>query len=119
MLQIRQEQMDGLSMYMAESFRERMVARLAARFPKQYAVMKQPGALSLIDQGTRKCAAHGISAERDVAAFVELMAEFGPEFEMHRDRVAWAPALLKNPKLSGPAKVDVLYVRVAGRVREG
>jgi hypothetical protein len=119
MLQIRREQMESLTAYMQESFRERMAVRISGRFPRQHAALKPQGTLDLIDRGIQKCAGHGIKAERDVAAMIELMVEFGPDFEVHRDRLTWAPALLKNPKLSPPAKVDVLYVKITGRVREG
>jgi len=109
--------MKVLSAYMLQSFVDRMVERIEAVFPKQYQALGEPETRKLIHDGIEKGTEHGIHSERDVATLIELMVEFGSDFEMQRQR-HWARELLQHPDLSGQGKIEILYLRLTGQERQ-
>jgi hypothetical protein len=113
MLTIRKEQMAAFSAYMLRGFIERAHEHIAKAFPKDYARLKEAGTRELIQKGIDKGTRHGIDAERPVSALIDLMVEFGADFEAQPDR-PWAMKILNHPTLSGQSKMESLCRRMTG-----
>jgi hypothetical protein len=116
MLVIRKAQMDALNAYVVESFENEVAAQLAARFPERSAQMGEAGVRELIQAGIRKSLSYGVQAQDDVARVIELMVEFGEEFDKRPD-LAWPCEALRDRVLTGDAKVSLLMSRLAARRR--
>jgi hypothetical protein len=117
MLTIRKEQMDVLNGYMLRGFIHRTLNQIAKKFPNDCARLKDSGVRELIQKGIEKGARHGIDTELTVAALIELMVEFGPDFEAQPNQ-SWAAKTLNHPTLSGRAKMESLCRRLKGRGME-
>lgn len=94
MFVIRREQLATLSAYMMKQFEDRMVARLAVE-------------LQFVQEGVRKARGYRITAEPDVARFLELMKQFGPDFDA-APQFEWARPILTHAALPGHAKLALL-----------
>ena len=102
MLTIRQRQMAALREYMRASFEDDLAKFIQGAYPANFS--DPEAARKLAREGIPKAVAYGIDTERDIAAFVCLMAEFGPEFYK-------SPSI--NPALTdtdtpGEAKVSMI-----------
>ncbi len=115
MLVIRKEQMDVLSEVMRQRFIDRVIAHLQTVFPDKLAERDEAD----VDQGDERireqvfrliemASQHDIVSERDVARYIDLSIEFGEGFEKDR-KMMWAAKILSNPRLSGAARVSLIY----------
>jgi hypothetical protein len=116
MLTIRKEQMLALSASMVRSFEERMVAHLAANFPQQFEQLKEAGVQKLVRMGIDKGALYGVNSVRDVTTLVELMIEFGADFELQPGRTP-VKGILQHPSRSAQARMELVYLRLKGSKR--
>ena len=107
MLKIRREQMATFSADMAERFESRLVARVEEHFPEDHAEQGDDGVRQTIRAGVALAHDYGIRAERDVARFVLLLYELGPDFDVS-PRYPWAPGVLARKGASGTEKMDLL-----------
>ncbi len=115
MLIIRKTQMDALGAGMLASFQDRMIAHLRTLFPARTAGWGATSGRGFVLGATAKARTHHVIAERDVARFIDLMAELGDDFETRPD-LAWAAEILANPDSSGTAKMDAIYRELGTRI---
>jgi len=112
MLTIRDAQLHTLAIASAESFRERMVRHISAEFPARYQEMGEAEARGFVEDGIRKGRAHQVLAQGAVAALIELMIDFGKDFERSPDR-DWAQTMLNHPTLPDVVKMGAIRDRMA------
>jgi Domain of unknown function (DUF4123) len=106
-LSIRQAQFDLFSRVEAQKFEDWMVTHLQNFFPQQSQTLGESQIRELIWHGIKRAAEYGITAERDVCKFIDLMIVFGREFDRDK-KSAWAGQILANRK-TARSKIRSLY----------
>jgi hypothetical protein len=106
-LTIRQAQMDAFSQVEVQKFEDWMVSHLKQFFPTQSQALGEPQLREMISHGIRRAADHGITTERDVCKFIDLMIVFGRDFDRD-NKSAWAGQILANRK-TARSKIRSLY----------
>jgi len=91
---------------MLSRFRDRLLQRVTLEYPEQVNELGGQGTRDLIQHGIDWGVEYGIKAERDVCVLIEFMLQFGPELERHPGQPRLG-AILKNPRLSGQAKIAI------------
>jgi hypothetical protein len=110
MLQIRPEQMQSLSTYTICKFEDRMVLHLNKYFPEQCKKLGEDGTRKAVRYGLQRAAGYEITSERDVCIYIDVMFEFGRNFDLD-PRLPWASEILNDEGLAGEPseKVNELY----------
>ena len=104
-LVIRDAQMRVLGQAMRRGFELRLRRYLEESYPSEVRALG-PGALEeLVEGGVDRAARHGITAEEDVARFVEMMVAEPPSF-LERPR---ARVILEDAAIPGAGKVRLLW----------
>jgi hypothetical protein len=93
MLVIRQEQMEALRKDRLEQFEARMVAHLKQLMPERCATLGDEAMRHDIRHGMARAAAYDITAERDVARYLELALRLGRDFDSSPS-TPWARPIL-------------------------
>jgi hypothetical protein len=118
MLTIRDEQLRLMSTPIVAAFEELMCEHIRSSKPGFHAVKGQAGTRALVAAGIVKGRAHGLAMDSDIATLINLMADYGADFERSPDRKA-ATDLLANPSLPGKLKMHLVHeqltVRTGGR----
>lgn len=91
------------------ALREVLVAHVRACFPGRCAALGADALPGHIEDGMRRAAALGLTLERDISAYVELMVVFGPDFE-HDSRFPWASPLTEATALDPSARIQAAFV---------
>jgi hypothetical protein len=104
---IRQAQMDVFSQVEVQKFEDWMVAHLNKFFPGECNSLGETQLRELIGHGIRRAANHGITTERDVCKFIDLMIVFGRDFDRDGHN-AWAREILDREKEPN-TKVQALH----------
>jgi hypothetical protein len=118
MLVIRKSQLDALSIAHRTSFDNRMLAHLKKFFPAQYDGLGEERAIEAVHYGIARAATYGITSERDVCKYVDLMFALGRDFDTD-PRFDWAQPILTDPNLPDPsARIELLYDAALTRIRE-
>jgi|SRR5579883_160360 len=94
-----------------ESFIEQMVARIEEQFPETYQRLGLSGAMELINHALQKAADHSIQTRGAVQILIELMLDFGNEFQRSPDR-QWALGMLRHPTLPDEIKLMAMRQRM-------
>lgn len=115
MLVLRKEQMEALSDAMRRRFIERVDSHLNAVFPDILEEMSASRAgdnerwlEAYITDLISRAESIDIVSQADVARYISFITEFGEQFETKREML-WAAKLLANKKLSGTARMSLLY----------
>ena len=96
MLTLRQAQMDALDADRARDFEARLVQHLRTVFPSRCEPLGDQGLLDVARDGIERAESHGLSSEREICKYVDLMFVLGPGFD--RDpRLPWAAEILGDP----------------------
>ena len=96
---IRQTQMAALTQSRQKDFEHSMAGHLQRCFPNEYKALGEKGTRSEIRYGIGQAATHGISLERNVCKYIDLMFVFGRDFD--RDPgLPWAPRILADGALN-------------------
>src|SRR4051812_41538453 len=101
MFKIRREQMDAFSRDAVASFEDRVVEHLRGCFPDLAGALDEAAMRSRIRDGIRRAAAHGITEERGVSAYIDVMFVHGDDFDTDRRR-SWAAAILQDRAIRSP-----------------
>src|SRR5579871_4593397 len=106
---VRTQQMETLSGASVDTFESRMTAHLRRCFPAKCEEMKEDGVHAVIQYGIERARGYGITAERDVCRYIDVMMVYGRDFD--RDpALPWAGAILSGKRWPEPtARVDQLY----------
>lgn len=104
---------------MASQFEDKMVKHLAEILPEKVEILEAEwdGVRSLVRNGIKKGSGYNIERERDVCVLIELMTEFGEDFELQPGN-GWARRLLHDPGKSAQTKMQLLHLRLKGAPRE-
>jgi hypothetical protein len=105
MLTIRKEQLTALERERERQFACKMIGHLRQQFPTQTEKKDDDELLADVRQGVRTSAKYGISAECDVARYIEYMMIYGLSFDSDQ-RLDWAGKILKTEEISGSEKLD-------------
>ncbi|MGA2987123.1 MAG: hypothetical protein ABSG32_25285 [Terriglobia bacterium] len=97
MLIIRKKQMAVFVEVEIEKFVDGMLVHLRKFFPRQCEAMGEPQLRETIRYGIKRAAAYGITAERDVYKYVDLMVVFGRDFDADK-QFPWAGETLRAKK---------------------
>jgi hypothetical protein len=107
MLTIRKQQMAAFERAESKKFEDRMVIHLKKFFPGQCAALGESKLPETIRYGIKRAAAYGVTAERDVNRYIDLMIVFGRDFDTDQ-RFSWAGKILRARKHPA-AKIQALY----------
>ena len=88
--------------------REVLVAHVRACFPGPCAALGAHALPGHVEDGMRRASAHGLTLERDIGAYVELMIVFGPGFE-HDSRFPWSSPLTEATGLDPSARLQAAF----------
>jgi len=110
MLNIRKEQSDAMDKAAIKSFKDRMVDHLNKFFPEHCEELGSEGTREAICYAVGRAAEYGISAERDICIYTDIMVVFGQDFDEDPE-FPWAQEILNDDSLEDePAeKVDRLH----------
>ncbi len=90
------------------SLRGTLVAHVRACFPAECEGLGAEALQALVEDGMRRAAAHGLSLDRDVGTYVDLLVVFGPDFE-HDARFPWARPLTEATHLPPSARIQASF----------
>jgi len=106
---IHPAQMAAFSQSATERFESRMLEHLNTCFPEQCRAWGEPKVRSTIRYGTERASAYGITAQRDVCRYIDLMVLFGPDFDRDSS-LPWLSAVLNDRAMRDPTvKLEALY----------
>lgn len=111
MLLIRDAQMHVLHALARRQFEERMGAHLASVFPEEAGQLGPDGLRTLVGEGVEKARGYGLSREREVGLFLNLLVGLGARFD-EDEAFEWAQRILRRGDLPGPTKMHRLYRRL-------
>jgi hypothetical protein len=97
-----------------EQFVERMAHHIAVEFPRHYEEMGEAGTREFISEAIKKGRRHQVAAQGAVAVLIELMLDFGRDFERSPER-AWAKTMLDHPTLPDAVKMGAIRDRMMAR----
>lgn len=111
MLKIRKDQWDVLSSMMVRNFESQMSDHILNCYPEKSEKLESDGVAKLIRKGIEKSLVYNMESERDVSSMIELMVEFGEDFEMERRNLMVRKLLTDNEK-SAQARMDLVYLKM-------
>lgn len=108
MLVIRKPQMETLAGHCRLEFEQRMVAHVNRSWPERSKAMGPEAVRQSVREAVAQAAACGITAEYDVARFIDLRYALALDFD-RSPRWPWAAKILGDSDLSGHDKVERLW----------
>ena len=112
MLVIRDEQMAVLEHAARRGFEERTLAHLQQCFPQDVKALGEENACVVIREGVRRAQGYGISSERGLWLFIDLMFQLGGGFDTD-PQLPWAAEALQGEALDEYARIDRLEAKLA------
>ncbi len=116
LLTLRQAQLAILSRIEAQRFEDSMVAHLSQHFPAQSKCAGEADLRETIQYGIKRAAAYGITSERDVCKYIDLMVVYGRDFDTD-ERFAWTRDILSRQEDDAGRKIEALREAAKGRLR--
>jgi hypothetical protein len=123
-LVIRKEQMQALQDYRRAQFERRALAYLRQTLPTQCSSLDDATLCEEVRFGVARAADYGITAERDVAGYLELTLLLGREFDADA-AFPWARPILLDRSSSAENRLRRLRTmarregQIAGSIRQG
>lgn len=114
MLVIRKAQMDTLEADARRRFLQRTLVRLRTELAAQTAKLSDLQLRGRVESAWKRAKPYGISAERDVTAFIDLDVLLGDRFEAE-PKHTWIRQLLLDASLPPNAKLQLIYTRLAAQ----
>ena len=114
MLTIREAQLEAFRAESSRTFRLRLIAHVRENYPEVYAEWNDAGTASFIDRLVSKARTNRVDAEGAVIILLELMLEYGEEFQRSPER-EWARNLLAHRSLPAHIKMEAIRDRFADR----
>jgi hypothetical protein len=112
MLTIRKEQMAVFEAHFDRQFRAGLLRHVRTDLPTESKAMSDGDVDGMITQAIERGRPYGVTSERDVALFLDLMLLKGRDFD--RDpKLRWMGNILKDKDLEGAAKMNAIYHRLA------
>lgn len=107
MLTLRTEQLQIFEHGALACWVERMVGALAHDYPRQFHALGPDGARDLVHRALAKGRANHVVTQGGVAVLLELMVQFGEDFQHSPDK-AWADDMLAHPSLPAQLKLSLM-----------
>lgn len=104
--------MEAFSQQQKQRFEDEMAAYLREKYPVEARKLGDPLLREMIRDGAESAKSYDITAERDVARYVELMLVISPSFD-DSDETPWAYPILHDNRLTGSKKIRALYEHLA------
>ncbi len=114
-LTIRLAQLTVLSRLEVQKFEDSMVEHLNRLFPAQSKCAGEAPLRETIQYGIKRAAAYGITSERDVSEYIDLMAVYGRDFDADQ-RFAWTRDILARQDDPG-RKIEALREAAKSHLR--
>jgi hypothetical protein len=111
MLIIRQAQEKLLSNAALGSWVTRMVRSIASDYPRQFEQMGSSEASDFVLRAIEKGRSNHVETQGGVAVLIELMVQFGEDFQHSRHKV-WADEILAHATLPAALKVTLMHKRM-------
>jgi len=106
---IRNEQMDQLGKNEQKKFEDKMVVHLKEFFPDECREVGDDEVRQSIRYGVERAETYGITDERDVCSYIDVMYAFGPDFDKD-PACSWAARILNDPDIEdGSQRADELH----------
>jgi hypothetical protein len=112
MLTIRKEQMAVFEAQFDRRFRASLLQHVRTDLPAESKPLSDPDLDSMITQAIERCRPYGVTSERDVALFLDLMLLKGRDFD-REPKHRWMAKILQDKDLEGAAKMKAIYQRLA------
>lgn len=112
MLVIRKKQWDLMADGRVEQCKQELRAMVFQYWPLEAAALGAEGVRVLVERAYQACAKRKIEAQKDLAAYVNIMLALGPDFESDA-RYPWAKRVLDDTALRPAARVQRLAALVS------
>lgn len=106
-MRIRRDQIDHFSNDATGRFTDRMLAHLRKHFPDRCNILNDEQIRSTIQLGIQRSSSYGVTAERDVCKYIDMMMVFGDDFDRRLD-LPWAQQILNAEARHPSAKMEAL-----------
>jgi hypothetical protein len=116
MLTIRKEQKEKLDAVMRDRFVVKTVRHLREVFPDVLAAKSDKELVALIEEGIQRAEKYGITGEREVTLFIDLLAGLGSDFANQRP-YRWIVRILNDAEYGPPEKMELIYRRLDGQLK--
>jgi hypothetical protein len=108
LFRIRKEHLEAFSRVAVQNYEDRMIVHLRKYFPDKCSEMSEAKTREFIQYGIRRAASYGIVGQRDVCLYIDLMAEFGRDFDISPS-LPWASAILSQAEEDPSDNIDRAY----------
>ena len=88
-----------------------MTQIVADDYPRQFELMGRSGTNDLVRRAIEKAHANHVETQGGVAVLIELMIQFGQDFENSPDK-EWADEILAHATLPASLKLTLMYQRM-------
>lgn len=105
MFVMRQHHMEAFEEGYRETFEDRMVLHLEARFPSQFDELGEEKVRRRIQEGVDRAARYEIRAQVDVTRFIRFMFAIRPDFDTSR-KTGWARPILEDTSVPAAERLD-------------
>jgi hypothetical protein len=106
---IRAEQMTAFSRAAFAAFEDRMLLHIQRSFPAVFEKLGEVRVCEAIRYGIQRARTYGLTTQRDVCKYIDLMMEFGRDFDTE-GTLAGAAEILKDPDFeTDTARIEHLY----------
>jgi hypothetical protein len=114
---IHKDQMEALGRVELRKFEDKMVLHLRQFFPQRCQELGEAGTRQSIRHGVERAEAYGLTAERDVTKYVDVMFVYGQDFDQDPSQ-RWAQVILTDGSLKDTpaAKASRLHEEAVRRL---
>lgn len=106
---IRDQHLHAFAAAALEDFEARMAAHARRFFPYVCGRLGEGRTREVIRRGLGRAHAHGLSTERELCLYLNLVFTFGPDFDVD-PRLPWPARILRDPAVSTAAeRIERLY----------
>jgi hypothetical protein len=98
----------------AKRFYDSLRKHLRTELHEETRALSDGQILPMIKEGVERGRQYGVTTERDLTLFVDLIFLLSPKFEDAPD-MNWAKRILLNKEIEGGAKMGLIYKQLAAR----
>jgi hypothetical protein len=115
MLAIRNDQIAALERARLAVFEDKMIEHMQRVYPDWARTLQREDQRAFVRQGMERARSHGFETELEVARYLHVMHDLGPDFDRSL-RHPWAADLLNDAQLTASEKMarllDAAYYQV-------
>jgi len=110
MIVITKEQIEAFRNGSYTAFEQRLLEKLAERYPERIKACGEAPALGMVRLGVERAKSRGLAAEEDLLRYLSMMLLFGSEWEQD-PQLPWATNALAENDTPAPARMARLWER--------